>query len=74
MKVKLFLKHCHLIKKARRLCIGLDALVCFMSDDIEYDTPDKTCYTFRQKSQLEKKEKKKMYTQAAHIISQQSLL
>lgn len=39
-----------------------------MNDDIEYDTPDITSHTFRQKSQALKK------TQAAHIISQQTPL
>lgn len=29
----------------------LEALVCFMNDDIQHDTPDKNGHTFRQKSQ-----------------------
>lgn len=50
-------------KREKRLCINWEALVCFMNDDIEYDAPDKTSHTFHQKSQTEKKKKKKeMYT------------
>lgn len=38
-------------RKQKRLCIDSEALVCFMNDDIECDTPGKTTQTFRQKSQ-----------------------
>lgn len=59
-------------RRQKRLCIDLEALVCcFMNDDIEYDAPDKKhSYISSEKPNF----KKKRYTQAAHIISQQTLL
>lgn len=43
----------------KRLSIDWEALVCFMNDDIEFDAPDKTSHTFHQKSQTEKRKKKR---------------
>lgn len=67
VKVTFSLKNCY-SKEEKRLCIDCEALVCFMND-IEYDAPDETILHFIRKAKL-----KKMYTQAAHIISQQTLL